>query len=200
MISDMNQPLGTHVGNSLEVTEAVETLRGRGSAELRELCLVLGSVLLVKAGLTESREEAAEKLSESLDSGRALDKFMEFVSAQGGDTSVFGDDGLLPVAPLCLEVPAPQDGYVKSISCAEVGMASLLTGAGREKKDDVLDLRAGLIVHRKVGDAVRKGESIATVYASQEEKLEPAARKLAEAYGFSEEPASPLRLVHEVLM
>ncbi len=200
VISDMNQPLGTHVGNAIEVNEAVETLRGRGSEELRHLCLVLGSVLLVNAGIAKDRAESEGMLSASLDSGRALSKFMEFVTAQGGDTSVFDGERLLPVAPLSMDVLSPADGYVSSISCADVGMASLLTGAGRETKDDVLDLSAGLIVHRKVGDRVRKGDAIATVYSSDEKKLESAAAKLLDAYEFSQEETEPLRLIHEIIM
>lgn len=200
VISDMNQPLGTHVGNAIEVNEAVETLRGRGSEDLRHLCLVLGSVLLVNAGIAKDRAESEGMLSASLDSGRALSKFMEFVTAQGGDTSVFDGERLLPVAPLSMDVLSPADGYVSSISCADVGMASLLTGAGRETKDDVLDLSAGLIVHRKVGDRVRKGDAIATVYSSDEKKLESAAAKLLDAYEFSQEETEPLRLIHEIIM
>ena len=200
VISDMNQPLGTHVGNAIEVNEAVETLRGRGSEELRHLCLVLGSVLLVNAGIAKDRAESEGMLSASLDSGRALSKFMEFVTAQGGDTSVFDGERLLPVAPLSMDVLSTADGYVSSISCADVGMASLLTGAGRETKDDVLDLSAGLIVHRKVGDRVRKGDAIATVYSSDEKKLESAAAKLLDAYEFSQEETEPLRLIHEIIM
>ena len=200
VISDMNQPLGTHVGNAIEVNEAVETLRGRGSEELRHLCLVLGSVLLVNAGIAKDRAESEGMLSASLDSGRALSKFMEFVTAQGGDTSVFDGERLLPVAPLSMDVLSPADGYVSSISCADVGMASLLTGAGRETKDDVLDLSAGLIVYRKVGDRVRKGDAIATVYSSDEKKLESAAAKLLDAYEFSQEETEPLRLIHEIIM
>ncbi|MCR4893604.1 MAG: pyrimidine-nucleoside phosphorylase [Eubacteriales bacterium] len=200
VISDMNQPLGSHVGNAIEVNEAVETLRGRGSEELRHLCLVLGSVLLVNAGIAKDRAESEGILSASLDSGRALSKFMEFVTAQGGDTSVFDGERLLPVAPLSMDVLSPADGYVSSISCADVGMASLLTGAGRETKDDVLDLSAGLIVHRKVGDRVRKGDAIATVYSSDEKKLESAVAKLLDAYEFSQEETEPLRLIHEIIM
>ena len=200
VISDMNQPLGTHVGNAIEVNEAVETLRGRGSEELRQLCLVLGSVLLVNSGVASDRSESEGMLSDSLDSGRALSKFMEFVTAQGGDSSVFDGDGLLPVAPLGTDVRSPADGYVKSISCADVGMASLLTGAGRETKDDVLDLSAGLIVHRKVGDRVSRGDSIATVYASDGDKLTKAADKLLEAYEITQEETEPLRLIHEIIL
>ena len=200
VISDMNQPLGTHVGNAIEVNEAVETLRGRGSEDLRHLCLVLGSVLLVNAGIAKDRAESESMLSASLDSGRALSKFMEFVTAQGGDTSVFDGERLLPVAPLSMDVLSPADGYVSSISCADVGMASLLTGAGRETKDDVLDLSAGLIVYRKVGDRVRKGDAIATVYSSDGKKLESAAAKLLDAYEFSQEETEPLRLIHEIIM
>ena len=200
VISDMNEPLGHAVGNAIEVNEAVETLRGRGPEDLRELCLELGSVLVMNAGLCDDKETAKAMLEETLEDGRALGKFMEMVESQGGVSSVFSGDGLLRTSALAREVLSPADGYVSAISCSEIGMASMLTGAGRQKKDDVLDLSAGIYVKKKVGDRVSMGESIATVYSSDPGKLEVAAERLSGAYSFSPEKVDPLPMIYETIL
>ena len=199
LITNMDVPLGTHIGNALEVKEAVRVLRGEQEDDLYRVCIALASNMLSLC-MGWSVEEAEKKCIEAIRDGRAYRKLLEWISAQGGDTSVFDGERLLPVAPLSMDVLSPADGYVSSISCADVGMASLLTGAGRETKDDVLDLSAGLIVYRKVGDRVRTGDAIATVYSSDEKKLESAAAKLLDAYEFSQEETEPLRLIHEIIM
>lgn len=200
VISDMNEPLGNAVGNAIEVNEALETLRGRGSEELKELCIALGSVLLVNAGIAADASEAGRILEDSLTSGRALAKFAEFVQAQGGELSSVEGDRLLPLAPLSAEFVSPVDGYVSSIACSEVGMASLALGAGRETKDDVLDLGAGINVLKKVGDRVAKGEVIAVLYASDETKLEAGKEKLEKAYSFSDEKTEPLPMIYRTIL
>lgn len=169
VISDMSQPLGLAIGNSLEVKEAIDTLRGEGPEDLEELCLALGSQMVFLAGKADSLEDAEEKLKEVIRNGKALEKFKEFIANQGGDASVVDHPERLPQAQYLIEVPAKQDGVVAEIVADEIGTAAMLLGAGRATKESEIDLAVGLMLNKKVGDAVQKGDSLVTIHANRED-------------------------------
>ncbi|GAA0476346.1 pyrimidine-nucleoside phosphorylase [Alkalibacterium indicireducens] len=169
VISDMSQPLGNAIGNGLEVKEAIDTLKGHGPEDLTELCLVLGSQMAYLGGAADSLEEARTLLEANLKNGKALEVFKTFVEAQGGDASVADNpETVLPVASYTKEVLADQDGVVSEIIADQIGIAAMMLGAGRETKESQIDLSAGLYLHKKVGDKVSAGESIATLYSNKE--------------------------------
>lgn len=199
VISDMSQPLGNAIGNALEVREAVETLQGRGPARLTELCLILGAQMLVLGGRARTADEGREILEKLLRSGTGLAKFKEFVAAQGGDPRVGDDPGLLPQAAYRLLVPAPQDGFIQRIDAEVVGLSAMLLGAGRAKKEDVIDLAVGVQVVRNLGDRVRAGEPLAEIYTQDREKARIATEKLLSAYKIGPEPVQPPPLVYKIL-
>ncbi|MEE4568762.1 pyrimidine-nucleoside phosphorylase [Paenibacillus polymyxa] len=169
VISDMSQPLGLAIGNSLEVKEAIDTLRGEGPKDLEELCMALGSQMVFLAGKADSLEDAEEKLKEVILNGKALEKFKEFIANQGGDASVVDHPERLPQAQYLIEVPAKQDGVVAEIVADEIGTAAMLLGAGRATKESEIDLAVGLMLNKKVGDAVQKGDSLVTIHANRED-------------------------------
>lgn len=199
VISDMDQPLGCAVGNALEVREAIDTLRNQGPADLRELVLVLGSHMVVKAGAADDLSLARTMLEESLSNGRAFEVFKEFVRAQGGDPNEAEHPELLPAARFQETVPAPGDGYVADIATEEIGKICLLLGGGRETKESRIDLSVGLVLCKKKGDAVRKGEPLAVIHANDEELLGQAAERLASAYTLTEMKAEAIPLIKEVI-
>lgn len=199
VISDMDQPLGCAVGNALEVREAIDTLRNRGPADLRELVLVLGSHMVVKAGAADDLSLARTMLEESLSNGRAFEVFKEFVRAQGGDPNEAEHPELLPAARFQETVPAPGDGYVADIATEEIGKICLLLGGGRETKESRIDLSVGLVLCKKKGDAVRKGEPLAVIHANDEELLGQAAERLASAYTLTEMKPETIPLIKEVI-
>lgn len=199
VISDMDQPLGCAVGNALEVREAIDTLRNQGPADLRELVLVLGSYMVVKAGAADDLSLARTMLEESLSNGRAFEVFKEFVRAQGGDPNEAEHPELLPAARFQETVPAPGDGYVADIATEEIGKICLLLGGGRETKESRIDLSVGLVLCKKKGDAVRKGEPLAVIHANDEELLGQAAERLASAYTLTEMKPETIPLIKEVI-
>ncbi len=199
VISDMNQPLGHAVGNALEVKEALHTLKGNGPEDLKKLCLTLGAQLLINANIAQNEEEAESLLEATLANGKALEKFRQFVKAQGGDDSFIENEELLPCAKLKENVLSPCSGWVEKTNCSEIGMASLFSGAGREKKGDPVDLGAGIIVHKKIGDRVEKGDIIAEIYSSDKKKLALAAEKLLNAYTFGKEPVGKPELIYKTV-
>ena len=200
IITDMDQPLGRAVGNALEVKEAIAALKGEDpEGDLMRLCLALGSCLLTGAGFAADFEEAEAQLREAVDSGRALDKLAELVSAQGGDAAAVYDTALLPCAPVQREVPSAEAGYVSRIRAEAVGLVSMGLGGGRTKKGDRIDLSVGVVLHKKLGDAVREGESLATVHAASEAAVEEAAEKLRQCYDLSPEPVERPLIVKGVV-
>ncbi|QOR65346.1 pyrimidine-nucleoside phosphorylase [Cytobacillus suaedae] len=166
VISDMSQPLGFAVGNSLEVKEAIDTLRGNGPSDLEELCLTLGSHMVVLAKKATSTEEARGMLKEAISSGKALDTLKLFLSAQGGDASVVDDPTKLPQAKYIVELEAQEAGYVSEIIADSIGTAAMLLGAGRATKESIIDLAVGLELRKKIGDEVAKGESLVTIHSN----------------------------------
>ncbi|MGN1001662.1 MAG: thymidine phosphorylase, partial [Oscillospiraceae bacterium] len=189
VITDMDKPLGNAVGNALEVKEAIATLRGDFGGDLLELCLAIGGNILLEGGVAESEAQAREMLLGSIRDGRALAKLAEFVEAQGGDSRAVYDPSLLPTAPVQLEVPSEVEGYVNHMRTDDVGLVSLHLGGGRATKESVIDLSVGLVLHKKTGDHVAKGESLATIHASSPEKAREAAELLKKCYDiFPEKP------------
>lgn len=186
VISDMDQPLGLAVGNALEVREAIDTLKGNGPADLEELCITLGSQMLLCAGRAGTEQEAGKLLRQSLDDGSALQKFAEFVEAQGGDQDCIYHPENLPKAAVTREVKAVETGYVQKIYCEEIGVASLLLGGGRRRKEDEIDLSVGIVLHKKVGSYVEKGDSLATIYANDEKRIQEAYDRIIDAYFYSQ--------------
>ena len=174
VISDMDQPLGYAVGNALEVREAIDTLNGKGPEDFVELCLTLGSQMLLAGDKAKSVEQARQMLQTVIDNGSALKKLAEFVEAQGGDSSAVYNPKLLPKASLTMSVSAPITGYVNRIICDQVGICSLMLGGGRETKESEIDLSVGLILNKKVGDYVEEGEPLAVIHANDEAKARQA--------------------------
>lgn len=169
VISDMSQPLGLAIGNSLEVKEAIDTLRGEGPEDLNELVLTLGSQMVVLAKKADTLDEAREKLIEVMKNGKALEKFKEFLENQGGDSSIVDQPEKLPQAPYKIEVPAKESGVVAEIVADEIGVAAMILGAGRATKEDDIDLSVGIMLNKKVGDRVEKGDSLVTLHANRED-------------------------------
>ncbi len=199
IISDMNQPLGFAVGNALEVKEAIDTLSGRGPEDLVELCLTLGSYMLVKAKRASDTTKAREMLEHTICDGTALDKLAEFVSAQGGDKSSVYDVSMLPQAKIIEEITSINEGYIKEIKCKEIGMCSLILGGGRETLESTVDLSVGVVLHKKIGDYVRKNESLATIYANDREKMEEAKKRFLQAYDFSSEAVPKVKFIKRII-
>ena len=169
IISDMSQPLGNAIGNSLEIQEAIDTLHGNGPEDLTELVMTLGSQMVVLAGKTDSLIEARELLKGVINDGSALVKFKQFIKNQGGNPEWVDDPSLLPQAKFEIEVVADSDGVVSEIVADNIGVAAMKLGAGRETKEDDIDLAVGLILRKKVGSPVKKGESLVTIFANQED-------------------------------
>ena len=199
LITDMDQPLGNAVGNALEVKEAIRTLKGRGPADFTELVYALGSQMLMVGGKAANEDEAMNMLREAVSSGRALKKLEELVQAQGGDAGAVRDETLLPGARLVREIPSPETGYVTGIVCEEIGICCLMLGGGRETKDSPIDLSVGFEIHKKVGDFVKKGESLATLHANSEEKADASEERFIRAYSFSETRPEKRAFIHGIL-
>jgi pyrimidine-nucleoside phosphorylase len=199
VLSDMNQPLGRAVGNALELREALDTLRGGGPADFRQHCLVIASQMLILSGQAENEEVAAARLEPLLNGGQALAKFREWISAQGGDATYVDDPARLPTAKSIQEVQAPQAGYVAELDAREVGLASMLLGGGRAKKDDRIDHAVGVVLHAKIGDRLEPGQPLLTIHANDGAKLSGARQRLLAAYGWSDQPVSPPPLIHQII-
>lgn len=197
VISDMSQPLGFAIGNALEVQEAIDTLRGEGPEDLNELVLTLGSQMVVLAKKAETLEEARTKLQEVMKNGQALEKFKEFLSNQGGDASVVDDPSKLPQAAYKIDVPAKEAGVVSEIVADEIGVAAMLLGAGRATKEDEIDLAVGIMLRKKVGDNVEKGEPLVTLYANRE-NVEDVTAKVYDNIRISEKAEAP-KLIHTLI-
>lgn len=188
VVSDMDQPLGFAVGNALEVIEAIETLKGNGPEDFLELCLTLGSLMVETGGMAADAAEARNMLKSVIEDGTALDKLADFIEAQGGDRKAVYDTSLLKRAAIIEEIPSPEEGYIKKIVCDEIGICSLMLGGGRETKESEIDLSVGLVLKKKVGDYVKKGEPLAVIHANDRKKMEAAAKRFTDAYTFSAGP------------
>ena len=167
-ITDMNQPLGKAVGNILEIKECIETLHGRGPEDLNEICLSSGSILLEQAKLFKNRNEARKALEENIKNGKAYKKFREFVIAQGGDVEYCDHPEKFDVAKNLIQIYSKSTGYIKSIKALDIGIASMKLGGGREKLGDTIDMAAGIILNKKVGDKIEKDELLCTLHTNKE--------------------------------
>ena len=199
VITDMDQPLGRAVGNSLEVREAIDTLRGEGPADFKEVVFALGSQMLMLAGRAADEKEARALMEGVIEDGSALDKFAQFVRAQGGDAAPVYDTSLLPVAGKTLEVTAKESGYVHRILAEDIGIACMTLGGGRETKESAIDLSVGIILEKKNGNAVSAGEVLATIYGNDDAKMQAAYEKIAHAYEIAKEPAAFVPVVREYI-
>ena len=169
VLTDMEQPLGFAVGNALEVKEAIATLHGHGPKDFTELCLRSGAIMLEQAKIAKTEEEAMEMLKKVIADGSAFEKFRQMVIAQGGDVSYIDHPEKFPESKYVVEVKAPKDGYIKRIVALEIGESAMRLGAGRETFDDVIDMSAGIVLSKKVGDQVKKGDVLCTVHTNVED-------------------------------
>lgn len=199
VISDMDQPLGNAVGNALEVKEAIETLKGHGSADFTELCMTLGSCMLMVAEIAENEQQAREMLKEAVDSGKALDKLAELVEAQGGDKRMVYETDLLPKASSITPLLSEKDGYVEKIQCDEVGICSLILGGGRETKESAIDLSVGIVLTKKVGSHVKAGEPLAYIHSNEEAKRLACEERLRKAFHIGDKVKKEGAIIHQIL-
>ena len=199
IITDMDQPLGYAVGNALEVQEAISVLKGEDEGDLLDLCLALGSCMLTEAGAADSHEAAEDMLREAVRSGKALEKLAAMVRAQGGDPEAIYNPKLLPQAKYRYDVPAEKPGIVSRIHAEAVGLVSMKLGGGRVTKEDSIDPAVGVILHRKLGDAVVSGDSLATVFASDPERGKEAVALVRGCYEFSSEPVDRPPFIKKIL-
>lgn len=199
VMSDMDQPLGFAIGNALEVEEAIDTLKGKGPKDLLNLCLELGSNMVVLANKAANVEEAKKMLMEAIASGKALDKLKEFVKAQGGDATYVDDTSKFPQAKYKIPVMSEKDGYVEKIHAQNVGIIAMELGAGRATKESVIDLAVGIVLNKKRGDKVSKGDILAYIYANDEEKGHKAERDLKDNYIISKEFENKIPLIYGVI-
>lgn len=202
VLSNMNVPLGHYVGNSLEIREVIETLKGEGPQDLVELTQVLGAALLKIGGRTETVEEGKSLVKEVLSSGKGLDLFQKMIEAQGGNGDVVNDLSLLPVSSEIVEIRSKVSGYVADIKAMDIGIAAGLLGAGRQSVEDRIDLGAGIRLHKKVGDRVFEGEVLATGYYSPETLKGDRGMieaMIFDAYGFSSSEVLKEKMVYEII-
>ncbi|WP_306419582.1 pyrimidine-nucleoside phosphorylase [Anaerosalibacter massiliensis] len=178
LVTNMDEPLGYAIGNGLEIKEAVETLQGKGPKDFYELCLFLGSKLLVLAKKTSNEKEGREMLVNTIKTGKAYKKLLELVKYQYGDTSYIEDTELLPKAKYVLKVESDKEGYIKSMNAEEIGKCALILGAGRDTKESEIDLSAGIVLNKKVDDKVKKGDVLAYIHGNNRGKVEEVKEKL----------------------
>lgn len=199
VLSDMNQPLGLAIGNSLEVAEAIVTLKGEGPADLTNLCLTLGGMMLYLAGISDTFESGKETVNHMLTSGAGLAKFRELLIAQGGNDAVIDNPGLLPTAAEISYVKAPTAGWIGRIHCRSLGLAAMELGAGRNRLEDVIRPEVGIKLHVKVGDRVEAGQTLAEIHAQNRADAERFIPKVLECFDFSEELVERPVLIEEIL-
>ena len=197
VISDMNQPLGSKIGNTLEIEETLDLLKGKGPKDLLELVLELGSRMVVMGQQAASLAEARVKLEQTIADGSALARFKAMIKAQHGDPNVVDDYSLMPHAKYQIEYPAQKDGVIAKLTADEIGMASMLMGGGRQKADDQLDYAVGIELHKKIGDSVQKGESIMTIWSNRED-IDDVKELLDQAVAIEESAQQPT-LIHETI-
>jgi pyrimidine-nucleoside phosphorylase len=197
LITGMSQPLGNAVGNALEVIESAETLKGRGPGDLVELCRELTAHMLVLGNVTDSLDEGRGRYDSAIASGNALERFARVVAEQGGNPRALEDYSLLPQAQYEDFVVAPEDGYIAGLEARAMGVASMILGAGRDRSDATIDPAVGLVFEKKVGDAVRAGERVCTLYFNDRSRVPRALDMIREAVAISPDPVSPPPLILE---
>lgn len=180
ILTDMDRPLGHAIGNALEIREVIDTLKGHGPEDLTHECIIMAAHMLVLSHMCDY-ETALNRVQQALDSGAALERLRLMIEAQGGDSRVIDDDRVLTIGKFTYDVTSPQDGYITHMNTEQCGIASVMLGAGRTIKDGPIDYSAGIVMHKKTGDSVTVGESIATLYASDESLFTNAAQTYLEA-------------------
>lgn len=199
VISSMDQPLGMNIGNSLEVIEAIEVLKGNVKGDLLDVALTLGAYMLIGAKKVNSVEEGIAMLTENINNGKGLAKFRELLIQQHGNPDIIEDYSLLPLSKAKLEVRADSDGYIYSMNTAEIGRSSLETGAGRASKTDSIDFGSGIIMKVRIGDTVSKGDVIAEIYSATEEKCISAGKYLKDAIEIKAEKPEQPKLILDII-
>ena len=200
LITDMDQPLGCMIGNALEVVEVVEVLRGEGSEDLRQLCLELAGWMLHLGGVSATVAEGKKQSGQLIASGKALEKFRQMVELQGGDPRAIDDPKKLPQAQHTMTLSSSKGGYLASLQCEQVGTACVILGGGREQKEDSVDPAVGIVLHKKVGDAVSAGDPLATIYYNSQTRVASAKKLLEESYKIADSPLREKRpLIHRVI-
>jgi len=199
VLSNMAEPLGRAVGNSLEVLEAVEALQGKGSEDLMAVSYELASWMLVLGKKAKTREEARAMLERTIEEGSAWKKFLEFVAAQGGDTKII-EAKALDLAPVKVEIKAAKDGYIHHLDARRIGVCAMRLGAGRETKEGPIDLGAGIYLQKKRGDYVRQGETIFVLYTSDPEKIEPVLESLTNSMMMKDDLVIDKQLIAKVIV
>ena len=198
LITDMDTPLGYNIGNALEVKEAVSVLRGELKGDLRTVCEALASNM-IELSLGVGSSESQRLVSDAIDSGKAFQKFKEWIGEQGGDTEMVDEPSLLPFASVRHEVLSPHDGYIKSMNAEDIGNASVILGAGRESKNDIIDMSAGIVLKKKTGEHVERGEVIAELHTSNESRISAAEEKFIYSLSFSEESIQKKPLIYKTI-
>ena len=199
VITDMDQPLGYAVGNSLEVLEAIETLNGNGPEDFKEVVFALGSLMLQLGGKAQDDAEARSMMETVITDGSAKKKFAEFIEAQGGDASPIYDTSLLEIAKTEVPVVADCDGYVHRILAEEIGIACMSLGGGRETKESEIDLSVGIVLKKKKGDVVKTGDTLAVIYGNDSEKIARASELSCHAYEIESTPAEKLPVIRKYI-
>ena len=199
VISDMNEPLGYAVGNALEVKEAVDTLKGRGPEDVVELCLELGAQMLIASEITDDRQAAVDMLKKSIEDGSAYAKFAEFVKRQGGDVSVLDDCDSIINASYIVNVVSENSGYVSSIQSELIGETAMILGGGRQNKGDDIDHSVGVVLSKKVGDKVDKGDVIATIYANDKDRSEASNEHIVQSLAIQKESVDTYLLIKRII-
>jgi pyrimidine-nucleoside phosphorylase len=200
LITDMDQPLGCMIGNALEVVEVVEILRGEGPNDLRQLCFELAGWMLHLGGVSASVAEGRKRSEKLIASGKALDKFQKMVELQGGDPRIVDHPIRLPQALHTTIFSSPKNGYLAALQCEQIGTACVILGGGRERKEDSVDPAVGIVLHKKVGDAVCAGEPLATIHYNSETRADRARILLEKSYQIADSPMSEKRpLIHRVI-
>lgn len=195
VITNMDEPLGRNVGNALEVIEAVDVLRGNGDKSLRELSVYLAANML-SLSFRRDIDECIIEATNALDSGRAFDKFRELVEAQGGDVDYINDTSLFKKDKYVRDILSPCDGYIFSADTGKIGEAAVILGAGREKKDDKIDMAAGIVLRKKTGERVNKGDALATLYTSCEAMADSAEKLYLNAIKIADNPPEKKKLIY----
>ncbi len=196
LVTDMGEPLGSHVGNALEVKEAIDVLAGRVTGPLLTVALELGARMLVLGGVTRDVPEGLAQMTAVLNSGAGLAKLKEMIAAQGGDPACCDDVSALPQASVILPCPATADGYIQSMDTIGLGNAAQAMGAGRRTKEDVIDPAVGYVLHHRIGDPIKTGDLLATVHAKDEESAQEAIAAIQRCIRITPEPAAPCKLIH----
>jgi pyrimidine-nucleoside phosphorylase len=200
LITDMDQPLGNMIGNALEVVEVVDVLRGEGPEDLRLLCIELAGWMLHMGGVSDTVAGGKKQSEKLIASGKALDKFRQMVELQGGDPRTIDDPNKLPQANSTVTIASPGNGYLASMQCEEIGTACVILGGGRERKEDSVDPTVGIVLHKKVGDVVSRGEALATIHYNAEARAASARQLLEKSYQIADSPPLDKRpLIHRVI-